>query len=110
MFPQHVYLLKVLFCFSEPKQDDCHDPVFESVHTVPSARSTSRFEANEYGPDAWEGSSANPSLLDVVCDDSNIVTGNTVREIALMCFHILATNVVSRRVTIHWQPKLFELN
>lgn len=86
---------KVLFCFSEPKQDDYHDPAIESVHTVHSEHSSSGYEANEYGPDAWEDSSANPSLLDVVCDDSNIVAGNTVREIVLMCFHILPTNVVS---------------
>ena len=84
---------KYLFYFSEPKQDDYHDPAIGSVHTAPSAHSSSGFQANEYGSDAWEDSSANPSLLDVVCGDSNIVAGNTVREIVLICFHILSTNV-----------------
>ena len=100
-----------MFGFSEPKQDGYHDPAVESVPTVPSTHSSSGFEANEYGPDAWEDSSANPSLLDVVCDDSNLVAGNTVREIVLMCFHILSTNVVSRRAAhVSQTSKLFELN
>lgn len=68
---------EVRSCDREPKQDDYHDPAIESVHTVHSEHSSSGYEANEYGPDAWEDSSANPSLLDVVFDDSNIVAGGS---------------------------------
>ena len=103
-----------MFRFSEPSQDGYHDPAVESVHTVPSAYSSSGFEANEYGPDAWEDSSANPSLLDVVCDDSNIVAGtcNAVREIVFMCFiHNLSTNFVRGRATGFFRrAKFVELN
>lgn len=61
-----------------------------------------RFEVNEYGFDVWEGFFVNLFLFDVVCDDSNIVIGNIVREIVLMCFYIFVINVVSRRVIIYW--------
>lgn len=77
----------MLVCFSELKQDGYHDPALESIHTVPSSYSFSGVEDEAY---SW--SSADPSLIDVVCDDNNIVAG---REIVLMCFHILSTNVVS---------------
>ena len=82
-----------MFGFTEHSQDGYDDSAIESVDTVPRAYNSSGVEADEDDPDAWGEPSADPSLIDVVCDDSNIVAGNTGKEIVLICFHILSTNV-----------------
>ena len=73
---------------SEHSQDGYRDSAIESVDTVPRAYNSSGVEADEDDPDAWGKPSADPSLIDVVCDDSKIVAGNTGREIVLIHVYV----------------------
>ena len=75
--------MKRILCFSEHNQDGYFDSANESDHTVPRACNSSGVEANEDVLDPWGESVLCPV---VVTDDSNVVVGNTGREIILRCF------------------------
>lgn len=53
-------------------------------------------------------SSVDPCLVDL-CDD--VMSGNTVRQLGLVCFHILSANVIKGFIHVYSRSaKRFEVN
>lgn len=80
----------------------------ESIHNLHCVFNSSGVEANEDDREACGESSVDPCLVDL-CDD--VMSGNTVRQLVLVCFHILSANVIKGFIHVYSRSaKRFEVN